>query len=93
MERNYVESSMISSIGYDFSQGILEIEFKSNGHVWQYYDVPEYVWHEFNSASSVGKYFLATIKNWYYVKKKYKLNRENFLTSILIHIMLTYFFV
>lgn len=40
MERQYVESSMITSIGYDPDGAILEIEFKSNGNTWQYYDVP-----------------------------------------------------
>lgn len=34
MERNYIESSMITSMGYDFQQAVLEIEFKSNGQVW-----------------------------------------------------------
>ncbi|WP_339786824.1 KTSC domain-containing protein [Paenibacillus sp. FSL R7-0313] len=65
MDRKYVESSMITNIGYDESQAILEVEFKSNGHVWQYYDVPEYIWFEMNSAPSVGKYFHANIKNTY----------------------------
>ncbi|MCM2996148.1 KTSC domain-containing protein [Paenibacillus cellulositrophicus] len=65
MDRKYVESSMISSIGYDEFQAVLEVEFKSNGHVWQYYDVPEYIWFEMNSTPSVGKYFHATIKGTY----------------------------
>ena len=43
MERQYVDSTMISSIGYDSTTGTLEIEFKSNCQVWQYYDVPEYI--------------------------------------------------
>lgn len=62
MERKYINSSMILSIGYDFHQAILEIEFKSNGQVWQYFDVPEYLWYEMESASSVGKFFHANIK-------------------------------
>lgn len=62
MERKYIESSMILSIGYDFQQAILEIEFKSNGQVWQYFDVPEYLWYEMESTSSVGKFFHANIK-------------------------------
>ncbi len=63
MEREYVESSMITSIGYDNS--ILEIEFKSNGQVWQYFDVPEYVYHEMMAADSHGKYFHKNIKGHY----------------------------
>jgi hypothetical protein len=63
MDRTPVVSSMIGSIGYDPSSGTLEIEFRKGGPIWQYYDVPEYMWHEFESAESLGKYFLANIKN------------------------------
>ena len=62
MERKYIESSMITSMGYDFQQAILEIEFKSNGQVWQYFDVPESLWYEMESASSVGKFFHSNIR-------------------------------
>lgn len=65
MNREYVESSMIISIGYDAVQAILEVEFKSNGQIWQYYDVPEHIWHEMESAESVGKYFHANIRGVY----------------------------
>jgi hypothetical protein len=62
MNRNSVNSSMISSIGYDSANGTLEIEFKNGGEIWQYFDIPEYVWSEFEYATSHGKYFLANIK-------------------------------
>lgn len=62
MERKYIESSMITSMGYDFQQAVLEIEFKSNGQVWQYFDVPESLWYEMESASSVGKFFRSNIR-------------------------------
>ena len=62
MDRKYVESSMITSMGYDFQQAILENEFKSNGQVWQYFDVPESLWYEMESASSVGKFFHSNIR-------------------------------
>lgn len=65
MDRNYIDSSMITSIGYDFQQAILEIEFKSNGQVWQYLDIPEYLWYEMESATSVGKFFHSNIKGAY----------------------------
>jgi hypothetical protein len=60
MDRQFVDSSMITSIGYDAMAGILEIEFKS-GVVWQYLGFPEYMWYEFSSAESKGKYFHANI--------------------------------
>ena len=55
---------MIRSIGHDAENSILEIEFKS-GAVWNYYDVSETAWFEFESAESHGKYFLANIKGQY----------------------------
>lgn len=61
MDREYVDSSMITSIGYDAMSCTLEVEFK-NGVVWQYHDFPEYMWNEFQSAESKGKYFHANIR-------------------------------
>lgn len=64
MEREIVDSSLASSVGYDPSTSILEIEFKTNGAIWQYLDVPENVYYEMMSGS-VGKYFHANIKGQY----------------------------
>lgn len=61
MEREYVDSSMIRSIGYDPITSILEIEF-NDGAIWDYNDFPEYMWYEFQSSESKGKYFHANIK-------------------------------
>lgn len=61
MEREFVESSMITSVGFDSAISVLEIEFKSNGQVWQYFDVPETLYLEMRAASSVGKHFRANI--------------------------------
>lgn len=65
MDRTYVESSAIESIGYDVENAVLEIEFKRTHAVWQYLDVPEYVWYEFQSAGSLGHYFSVNIRNQY----------------------------
>ncbi|MGA9212484.1 KTSC domain-containing protein [Kaistella sp.] len=64
MDREYVESSMITSFGFDPIISTLEIEFKS-GAVWQYFDVPESVYYEMKSASSRGNFFRASIKGQY----------------------------
>ena len=64
MNRQYVDSSMITSIGYDALTCTLEVEFK-DGTVWQYHEFPEYMWYEFESAESKGKYFNANIKKQY----------------------------
>lgn len=59
-----MESSLATSVGYDPSTSTLEIEFKSGGAIWQYYDVPESVYYEMMSTS-IGKYFHANIKGNY----------------------------
>lgn len=64
MQRQGVDSSMITSVGYDASTGVLEVEFKSTGAVWQYFEVPENVYYELMSGS-VGKNFSAMIKGKY----------------------------
>lgn len=62
MDKDVVDSSMISSIGYDQSSGTVEIEFRSSGQVWQYYDVPEIIYNDVRTAGSLGKAFNAMIK-------------------------------
>lgn len=65
MEREYVESQMIASYGYDPDTSTLEVEFKKNGVIWQYFEVPESVFWEMKSAGSSGQFFNAHIKNVY----------------------------
>ncbi|TSB45861.1 KTSC domain-containing protein [Alkalicoccobacillus porphyridii] len=65
MERNYVSSSMILSIGYEEETSTLEVEFKSNNQVWNYYDVPSYIYDEFHTNESCGKYFHSNIRGKY----------------------------
>jgi hypothetical protein len=69
MEGAPIDSSMIATIGYDASNGTLEVEFKKGGAIWQYYDVPENVWHEFQSASSQGQFFLSNIRDCFRASK------------------------
>ena len=64
MERQFIESSMIKSIGFDAKYSTLEIEFNS-GEVWQYFDFPESLWYEFVSSDSKGKFFHREIKKQY----------------------------
>ncbi len=64
MDRESVQSSMIISIGYDPETSTLELEFNS-GAVWQYYDVPESVFHDMRNSGSLGKYFHANIRGQY----------------------------
>jgi hypothetical protein len=64
MERQNVDSTLATSVGYDPNTSTLEMEFKSTGAVWQYYDVPESVFNEMMNGS-IGKYFHANIKGQY----------------------------
>jgi hypothetical protein len=64
MERQFIESSMIKSIGHDAQSSTLEIEFNSS-EVWQYFDFPESLWYEFESSESKGSFFHREIKNQY----------------------------
>jgi len=68
MERNPVNSSNISSIGYDADSYTLEVEFHS-GAVYQYFDVPLNVYQGIMEAGSKGQYLAQHIKGYYrYVK-------------------------
>jgi hypothetical protein len=64
MERTYVDSSNLESVGYDSNSNILEVEFK-NGTLYQYTGVPEHIFPELIAASSVGVYFNENIRNNY----------------------------
>ncbi len=64
MDRQFIESKMIKSIGYDAQSSTLEIEFNT-GAVWQYFDFQESLWYEFESSESKGKFFHREIKNQY----------------------------
>jgi len=62
MDRQYVDSSMITSIGYDTDACVLEVEFKSNGAIWQYPGFPEHLWYEFQASESKGQFFHQNIR-------------------------------
>jgi len=68
MERTPVESSNIESIGYDSDTETLELEFIRGG-IYQYYDVPQYVFEELMSAASHGVYLASNIKGTYSFSK------------------------
>lgn len=64
MERISVSSSNVGSVGYDVPSQTLEVEFL-NGSIYQYYGVPEHVYQELISASSVGSYLAQHVKSTY----------------------------
>jgi len=62
MQRDYVSSSSIVSVGYDPASETLEVEFQS-GAVYQYYNFNQSIYDEFMSAPSKGKFLAYQIKN------------------------------
>lgn len=64
MNRQYVQSSNIASVGYDSQAAILEIEF-NGGSVYQYYGVPVAIYQGLMSAASHGKFFHACVRDAY----------------------------
>lgn len=68
MNRIQVDSSNISSIGFDEESSTLEVEFH-DGAIYQYFDVPLGVFEGLRDADSKGQYLAQHIKGYYrYVK-------------------------
>ncbi len=61
MKRQLVESSNLTSIGYDQDTSVLEVEFK-RGSVYKYLDVPLETYEEMIGSESLGKAFVNLIK-------------------------------
>ncbi|AZT25065.1 TPA: KTSC domain-containing protein [Salmonella enterica] len=61
MDRQYVSSSNLRSVGFDVRTSVLEIEF-NNGTVYQYFNVSETVYTGLMSASSKGSFFDLHVK-------------------------------
>jgi hypothetical protein len=64
MERKFVRSSNIRSIGYDANNSTLEVEFQT-GDVYQYARVPASVHAALMKAPSKGAYLNQHVKNTY----------------------------
>jgi hypothetical protein len=70
MNRVSINSTNIKSIGYDKLATILEVEFNS-GDIYQYFNVPEYLYQQFLQASSHGQFLNDNIRyNYRYQKVK-----------------------
>lgn len=58
------DSSNIARFKYDATSQVLAVEFK-NGGVYNYFDVPEFVFEEMRNAGSKGQYLAQRIKGTY----------------------------
>ena len=68
MEMKAVSSSHISAVGYEPDSQTLRIRFTS-GKEYEYTNVPKSVYEGMMSAASVGRYFHASIREFYQAKK------------------------
>jgi KTSC domain-containing protein len=64
MDREFVQSTNVRSIGYDPPSGTLEVEYQ-NSFVYQYYNVPAQVYEALMASSSKGQFVNSQIKNMY----------------------------
>ena len=64
MRRQVVSSSNIAAIGYEGRTQTLEVEFLG-GRVYQYYGVPDRMFHELMQAPSTGRFFNMYIREGY----------------------------
>ncbi len=65
MERQAVSSSNLASVGYNPVSETLEVEFLKTGKVYEYYNVPQFMFDRLMAAPSQGVFFNAEIKNAY----------------------------
>ena len=69
LTKSFVESSPISAILYDPKSQTLDIEFKSSGETYRYFDVPDDKYQGLLTAASKGAYLNSEIKPKYRSRK------------------------
>jgi hypothetical protein len=68
MEREAVSSSNLVSVGYNPDSETLEVEFKNSG-IYEYYNVPQFMYDRLMQAGSIGTFFNTEIKTSYACSK------------------------
>ena len=69
MQRTPVVSSMVSSVGYDPKEHIMEVEFFNSKQVYHYFEVPRKTFLGLMKAPSKGQYMNQFIIDHYYTLK------------------------
>lgn len=69
MNRVPVNSSILTSVGYNANKRILEIEFR-NGGIYKYHNIPESIYSGLMKADSFYQYFERHIKMADYLFKR-----------------------
>ena len=62
MEYIDVSSSNIRAVGYDEANSSMHVKFNS-GSLYEYRNIPYYIYEGMLSATSVGRYFHSHVKN------------------------------
>jgi hypothetical protein len=62
MERQPVTSESLAEIGYDPDLETLEVQFRRGG-VYQYYNVPPFMYERLMAAESLGRFLRAMAEN------------------------------
>jgi hypothetical protein len=65
MLREPVDSSAISSVGFDAAAQILEVEFRRGRRVFRFLDVPEFMFKGLMLARSKGRFVATRIADRY----------------------------
>ena len=73
---NRVSSVNIQKARYCPIRKLLEVQFKGEDTIYQYYDVPEEVWHKLKSTASMDMYFNIEIATCYRMKCVNKLKKR-----------------
>lgn len=68
MNMTPIDSSMISKVGYDAQTQILRVAFLSTGKTVDYFNVPEYIFHDLKKSNSAGTYMNNFVINNYEYK-------------------------
>lgn len=58
------ESSNIARFAYDDQAQVLAVEFKTGG-TYNYYEIPEIIFNQMQSAPSKGQFLAQTVKGFY----------------------------
>jgi hypothetical protein len=64
-EMEYVSSTSVEAIGYDAGSQELHVRFLSSGETYVYTGVPDWVFEELRTSSSMGNFVNTTLKNAY----------------------------
>ncbi|NJL89441.1 MAG: KTSC domain-containing protein [Coleofasciculaceae cyanobacterium SM2_1_6] len=70
MQRQFVSSSNLASVGYDPAASVLEVEFL-NGSVYQYWGVPAWIYEGLMAAASKGRYLCRRVRSVYSYQRVY----------------------